>query len=44
MITQKQLKSRLLEFKEANIPITNYGMAIAYTNGIYERAMKPFTG
>lgn len=44
MITRKQLKSRLLEFKEADIPVTNYGMAIAYTNGIYERAMKPFIG
>ncbi|MEE4256376.1 MAG: [FeFe] hydrogenase H-cluster maturation GTPase HydF [Bacteroidales bacterium] len=44
MITRKQLKSRLLDFKEANIPITNYGMAIAYTNGIYERAMAPFIG
>lgn len=42
MITRKQLKSRLLDFKEAGIPVTNYGMVIAYTNGIYERAMAPF--
>ena len=42
MITNKQLKSRLQQFKELNIPVTNYGMAIAYTNGIYNRAIEPF--
>jgi len=42
MITRKQLHNRLLDFKEAGVPVTNYGMVIAYTNGIYERAMEPF--
>jgi len=39
MITPRQLKNRLKPLVEAGIPITNYGMAMAYMNGLYERAM-----
>ena len=42
MITRKQVHSRLKEAIEAGIPITNYGMAIAYCKGIYNRAIQPF--
>lgn len=42
MITQKQLANRLRNAKNQNIPITNYGMAIAYLQGVYDRAIKPF--
>jgi [FeFe] hydrogenase H-cluster maturation GTPase HydF len=42
MITRKQVHSRLQEAIEAGIPITNYGMAIAWTKGIYQRAIQPF--
>ncbi|MDD4385936.1 MAG: [FeFe] hydrogenase H-cluster maturation GTPase HydF [Bacteroidales bacterium] len=42
MITPKQLKSRLLPAIEAGIPITNFGMAIAYVQGIYNRAVAVF--
>jgi len=42
MITRKQLQSRLKEAIEAGIPVTNYGMTIAWTKGIYERAIEPF--
>jgi len=42
MITRKQLHSRLKEAIEAGIPVTNYGMAIAWTKGIYARAIEPF--
>ncbi len=42
MITRKQVHSRLKEAIEAGIPITNYGMAIAYCKGIYRRAIEPF--
>jgi [FeFe] hydrogenase H-cluster maturation GTPase HydF len=42
MITKKQVHSRLKEAIEAGIPITNYGMAIAWTKGIYQRAIEPF--
>ncbi|MDX2413712.1 MAG: [FeFe] hydrogenase H-cluster maturation GTPase HydF [Bacteroidales bacterium] len=44
MITSKQLFNRLGPAIKAGIPVTNYGMAIAYVQGIYNRAIKPFTG
>ncbi len=42
MITRKQLINRLKPAVDAGIPVTNYGMAIAYMHGIYERAVAPF--
>ena len=42
MITQKQIKNRLKPGIEADIPVTNYGMAIAWVQGIYKRAVAPF--
>jgi [FeFe] hydrogenase H-cluster maturation GTPase HydF len=42
MITRKQLVNRLKPAIEAGIPVTNYGMAIAYMQGVYRRAIKPF--
>jgi [FeFe] hydrogenase H-cluster maturation GTPase HydF len=44
MVTHRQLLNRLREPKNHNIPITNYGMAIAYVHGIFNRATEPFTG
>ncbi|NVO19365.1 MAG: [FeFe] hydrogenase H-cluster maturation GTPase HydF [Bacteroidetes bacterium] len=43
MITRKQLINRLKPAIDAGIPVTNYGMAIAYAHGIYNRAVAPFT-
>lgn len=43
MITKKQLLNRLKPAVDAGIPVTNYGMAIAYVHGIYNRAIAPFT-
>jgi len=43
MITAKQLKNRLLQAIEAGIPVSNYGMAIAYLQGIYNRAIELFS-
>src|SRR6056297_887181 len=43
MITRKQLVNRIKPAIEAGIPVTNYGMAIAYVQGIYKRAVAPFT-
>ena len=40
----RMLMSRLLECKRQNVPITNYGVAIAYSLGIFERALQPFPG
>jgi [FeFe] hydrogenase H-cluster maturation GTPase HydF len=42
MITQKQIVNRLKPAIDAGIPVTNYGMAIAWMQGVYERAIKPF--
>lgn len=44
MITRKQLHNRLQPAIKAGIPVTNYGMAIAWVQGIYDRAVAPFTG
>jgi [FeFe] hydrogenase H-cluster maturation GTPase HydF len=40
--TQKQVQNRLNDFIEKKIPVTNYGLTIAYINGIFDRAVKPF--
>lgn len=42
VVTRKQLINRLRPAIDAGIPVTNYGMAIAYVQGIYERAIAPF--
>lgn len=42
MFTRKQLMSRIIEAQEANIPITNYGVAIAQLNGILDRVTEVF--
>ena len=42
MVTRKQLLNRLKPFVEAGIPVTNYGMTLAFVNGIFERATSPF--
>ena len=44
MVTHRQLVNRLPEPKKHNIAVTNYGMAIAYVHGIFNRAIEPFTG
>jgi [FeFe] hydrogenase H-cluster maturation GTPase HydF len=44
MVTHRQLLNRLREPKKQSIAITNYGMAIAYMHGIFDRAIEPFTG
>ncbi|NDP28566.1 MAG: [FeFe] hydrogenase H-cluster maturation GTPase HydF [Flavobacterium sp.] len=42
MITRKQLMNRLKPALDAGIPVTNYGLAIAYMNGILDRVVEPF--
>lgn len=42
VITRKQLINRLKPAVDAGIPVTNYGMAIAFVHGIYNRAVAPF--
>lgn len=42
MITGKQLKNRLQPAIEAGIPVSNYGMTIAYLHGIFNRVTEIF--
>lgn len=42
MSTRKQLLNRTNFFVNQGIPISNYGMALAYMNGIFDRVMQPF--
>lgn len=43
MVTRKQLLNRLRPAVEMGIPVTNYGMLLAYVNGIFDRAVQVFT-
>jgi len=42
MWNRKEMLSRLLQCRAAGVPITNYGLAIAFSLGILERALEPF--
>ncbi len=42
MWNRRQMLSRILECRKAGVPMTNYGLAIAYSLGIFERALEPF--
>lgn len=41
MVTARQLQNRVKAVIEAGVPVVNYGMAISYLTGIYQRALKP---
>lgn len=43
MVTRKQVLSRLSDAMNAKVPVSNYGLTIAYVNGIFDRAVAPFT-
>ncbi|MDR2414880.1 MAG: [FeFe] hydrogenase H-cluster maturation GTPase HydF [Odoribacteraceae bacterium] len=42
MVTPRQLSNRLQPLTRAGVPASNYGMIIAYLNGIFHRATRPF--
>lgn len=42
MITQRQMLARSKEARKAGVPITNFGMALSYTQKVFRRAMEPF--
>lgn len=42
VITAQQVKARLLPALEVGVPVSNYGLALAWCNGIFERATKIF--
>ncbi len=39
---RREMMSRIHRCRVAGVPITNYGLTIAYSLGIFERALRPF--
>lgn len=44
MLNEREMKYRLQCAEDQNIPITNYGILIAYMQGILKRCISPFPG
>jgi [FeFe] hydrogenase H-cluster maturation GTPase HydF len=44
MWNRREMLSRIQRCREAGVPISNYGLVIAYSLGIFERALEPFPG
>lgn len=42
MWNRREMLSRTLRCQQAGVPITNYGLTIAYSLGIFARALEPF--
>jgi [FeFe] hydrogenase H-cluster maturation GTPase HydF len=42
MWNRRMMLNRILQCRRAGVPITNYGLVIAYSLGVFERALKPF--
>ena len=42
VVTQKQLNNRLKPAIRKGVAVSNYGMAIAYVTGIFDRVVEPF--
>jgi len=42
MLTRREMLSRMQQAREAGVPITNYGLAISFTQGIVRRTLSPF--
>ena len=42
MWNRREMLTRLAQCRRAGVPICNYGMTIAYTLGIFDRALVPF--
>ena len=42
MTNRKEVLSRIMKCKKANLPISNYGIVISFCLGILERALRPF--
>jgi [FeFe] hydrogenase H-cluster maturation GTPase HydF len=39
---RREVLSRILRCRQQGVPITNYGLTIAYSLGVFERALEPF--
>ncbi len=43
MMNRREVMSRILRCRDASVPITNYGIVIAHSLGILDRALSPFS-
>jgi hypothetical protein len=41
---RREVLSRIVKCRQAGVAVTNYGLTIAYSLGIFERALAPFPG
>jgi len=44
MLNRREVLGRILRCRQAGVPVTNYGLVIAASLGILERALSPFPG
>jgi len=44
MLNRKEMQNRIRRVVDAGVPIVNYGVFIAYVQGILDRALQPFKG
>ena len=42
MLTRREMLNRLQKAREANVPVTNYGVAISFLQGVIKRTLEPF--
>ena len=42
MLNRREMLNRIQMAREAGVPITNYGLAISYTQGVIRRVLAPF--
>ena len=42
MLNRREMLTRMLRCRQAGVPITNYGLVVAYSLGIFERSLEPF--
>jgi [FeFe] hydrogenase H-cluster maturation GTPase HydF len=42
MWNRRTMLSRIMKARQSGVPITNYGLTIAFSLGIFERALEPF--
>ncbi|HSB71353.1 MAG TPA: [FeFe] hydrogenase H-cluster maturation GTPase HydF [Candidatus Methylomirabilis sp.] len=41
-VNRREVLSRIMRCRQAGVPVSNYGLVIAYSLGIFERALEPF--
>ena len=42
MLNRREMLSRIMRARQSGVPVTNYGLTVAWSLGIFERALQPF--